>query len=56
MAQYMNEADFEQLFRAADERIFDERFELKIKAGKYDDKATKIGAGMILINSFQKSI
>lgn len=56
MAQYMNEADFDQLFRMAQERIFDKRFELRIKPGRYDDKATKIGAGMILVDSFQKSI
>ena len=56
MAQYMNEADFDQLFRSAEERIFDKRFELKIKPGRYDDKATKIGAALILIDSFRKTI
>lgn len=56
MTQYMNEDDFDMLFQAAKERCFDKRFKVSLKPGKFDSQAPRIGAGMVLVDSFLKSI
>lgn len=56
MAEYMNDKDFDDIYRASEARLFDKRYELHMKPGRFGDKAPKLGAALVLVESYLKEL